>query len=88
MNQAKVHTCTRNPDARLLFVGIALVLRNVWVWLHHQVLATPRRGGRVLRLERLRFKLLLRWLAEVIDSDYVTHDQAPAERPIPTTVAA
>ena len=75
MNQAKVHTCTRNPDVRLLFVGVALVLRNVWVWLHHQALATPRRGGRVLRLERLGFKkeghLRERWIVagEVSDSD-------------------
>jgi len=88
MNQAKVHTCTRNPDVRLLFVGVALVLRNLWVWLHHHVLAMPRRGGRVLRLERLRFKLLLRWLAAVIESDYVTYDEATAERTIPTAVAA
>jgi hypothetical protein len=88
MNQAKVHTCTRNPDARLLFVGVALLLRNAWVWLHHQVLATPRPGGRLIRLERLRFKLLLRWLAEVIESDYVPHDESPAERPIPTAIAA
>jgi hypothetical protein len=88
MNQAKIHTCTRNPDVRLLFVGVALVLRNVWVWLHHQVLASPRRGGRVLRLERLRFKLLLRWLAAVIETDYVTHDETPAERSLTTAVAA
>ena len=88
MNQAKVHTCTRNPDVRLLFVGVALALRNLWVWLHHRVLATPRRGGRVLRLERLRFMLLLRWLAAVIESDYVTHDETTAERTIPTAVAA
>jgi hypothetical protein len=88
MNQAKVHTCTRNPDVRLLFVGVALVLRNVWVWLHHHVLATPRRGGRVLRLERLRFKLLLRWLAAVVESDYQTLDETPAERTTPKAVAA
>ena len=50
--------------------------------------STPESGGRVLRLERLRFKLLLRWLAAVIESDYVTHDEATAERTIPTAVAA
>jgi putative transposase len=88
MNQAKVHACTRNPDVRLLFAGVALVLRNVWVWRHYQVFATPRRGGRVRRLERLRFKLLLRWLAAVVESDYVTHDEPTAERTVPTVVAA
>ena len=34
MNEARIKTCTRDPRLRLLFVGIALVLRNVWVWIH------------------------------------------------------
>ena len=34
MNEARICTCTRDPGQRLLFVGLALVLRNVWVWLH------------------------------------------------------
>jgi hypothetical protein len=46
-----------------LFVAIALILRNVWVWVHHQLLATPRRGGRKLNLRLLPFKMLLLWLA-------------------------
>jgi integrase len=34
MNEARIRTCTRDPGVRLLFIGVALVLRNVWVWLH------------------------------------------------------
>jgi hypothetical protein len=45
-----------------LFVAIALSLRNVWVWVHRQLLATPRRGGRKLNLGLLPFKMLLLWL--------------------------
>ena len=37
MNEARIKTCTRDPRLRLLFVGIALVLRNVWVWLHFKL---------------------------------------------------
>jgi len=37
MNEARIRTCTRDPRQRLLFVGIALVLRNVWVWLHFKL---------------------------------------------------
>ena len=37
MNKARIKTCTRDPRLRLLFVGIALVLRNVWVWLHFKL---------------------------------------------------
>src|SRR5438093_7769463 len=49
-------TCTRNPLARLLLVGVALVLRNVWVWLHYAALSTPRRGNCRYNLERLTLR--------------------------------
>ena len=62
LHQARIRTSSRNPILRLLFVGVALVLRNVWVWLHAEVLAEPRRGARQLRLESLRFARLLLWL--------------------------
>src|SRR3954447_23756054 len=42
-DQGGARTCTRNRLVRLLLVGVALVLRNVWVWLHYAVLSTPRR---------------------------------------------
>jgi putative transposase len=88
MNQARTRTSTRNPDARLLFVGIALVLRNVWVWLHWQVLSQPRRGGRRLRLERLRFRAMLLWVLHAVEDLYATWDEAATERPIPQPRAA
>ena len=34
MHGGQIRTTTRNPVVRLLSVGIALVLRNLWVWLH------------------------------------------------------
>jgi hypothetical protein len=49
----------RRPVVRLLDVGIALVLRNLWVWLHDMILSRPRRGGRVILLEQLRWETLL-----------------------------
>jgi putative transposase len=53
--QACIKTTTRHPTLRLFFVGIALLLRNLWVWIHWCCLATPRRGGRRLNLDKLRF---------------------------------
>ena len=44
LHQARIRTSTRDPVRRLLHVGIALILRNVWVWLHQMILARPRRG--------------------------------------------
>src|SRR3954463_14138948 len=39
MHEGRIRTTTRNPVVRLLYVGIALVLRNLWVWLHYEVLS-------------------------------------------------
>ena len=62
LNEARIKTCTRNPLIRFFYIAVALILRNVWVWLHWEVLSSPHRGGRRLRLERLRFKTMLHWL--------------------------
>ncbi len=59
MNQGRIRTCTRDPHIRLLLVGIALVLRNVWVWLHHVVLGRVRGRGLELHLELLRLRTML-----------------------------
>jgi hypothetical protein len=59
MNQARIRTCTRSPAIRLLLVGIALILRNVWVWWHRMVLSRHCGRGYQLHLEALRFRTLL-----------------------------
>lgn len=82
MNQARGRTSTRRPELRLLYVGIALVLRNEWVWLHFEVLSTPRRGGRLIRLEKLRFRALLHWLVEVIEGAFETVAETQTERQV------
>ena len=81
MNQARIRTSTRDPKLRLLFVGVAMVLRNVWVWIHLLLLSEPRRGRRQIRLERLRFRTMLLWLIHLIESLYDTYDQAIAYVP-------
>ena len=55
---------------RLLFVAIALILRNVWVWLHAEVIAQPRRGALQLRPESLRLDRMLIWLVIEIAKHY------------------
>lgn len=67
MNQARIRTCTRDPLLRLLYVGLALVLRNVWVWFHWERLAERRGGGRRLNLNRLTFRHLLLCLQHVAE---------------------
>jgi hypothetical protein len=83
MNQCRARTCTRSPAVRLLLVGVALILRNVWVWLHWSVLSTPRRGLRVLRLAALRVKRLLLMLLKVAIEMFDVVDVIYTQRPIP-----
>jgi hypothetical protein len=66
MRQARIYTCTRNPHLRLVFVAVALILRNLWVWIHHTRLAEGSRDNPTLRLEILRFKRLLDWIVHEI----------------------
>jgi putative transposase len=88
MNQGRARTCTRNPAVRLLLVGVALVLRNLWVWLHWQVLAGRQRGARRLRLEALTVKALLLMLLAVASARFGLADDATTERPIPQRLTA
>jgi putative transposase len=62
MEQARIRTSTRDPLLRLLYVGVALILRNVRAWLHWEVLSHPRRGGRRIDLSQLTFRSMLLWL--------------------------
>jgi hypothetical protein len=69
-HQARIRTSSRKPALRLLFMGVALVLRNVWVWLHAEVLARPKRGARQLRPQSMRFARLLLWLLMEVARHY------------------
>jgi len=80
LQEAKIKTCSRSPVVRLFLIGVALLLRNVWVWLHYEVLSSPRRGGRRLNLERLRFKTLLLWLLHVVEEMFGVSDTVESER--------
>lgn len=84
MQQGRARTATRNPLVRLLLVGVALVLRNVWVWLHYAVLSTPRRGNALLNLELLPLKGLLLWLQHQAEEELGLCDEILAERPFPS----
>ena len=75
MHQARIRTCTRDPLLRLLYVGIALLLRNVWVWLHWQVLAHRQRGGRQIDLGCLSFGKMLVWLQHWAEARLGVHDE-------------
>lgn len=66
MHEARIKTCTRDPRLRLLFVGIALVLRNVWVWLHFKIAKGKWKEEPQLFLGLLRFSEMLLWITQVV----------------------
>ena len=66
MNEARIKTCTRDPRLRLLFVAIALVLRNVWVWIHFKLAKGKYSEEPQLFLELLRFKEMLLWITQIV----------------------
>lgn len=67
LGQGLALTCSTNRAYRLLLVAIALVLRNLWVWLHWAILAERTAAGRRLHLERLRLRQLTGWLIRALD---------------------
>lgn len=66
LHQARIYTCTRDPLLRLLFIAIALILRNIWVWIHATQLAEGVGPTMTLHLERLRFRRMLDWIVRAI----------------------
>jgi hypothetical protein len=62
MRQARIYTCTRSPRLRLFFLAVALILRNLWVWIHQTRLAEGSGDSLILHLVRLRFKRMLDWI--------------------------
>lgn len=70
LNQGRARTCCRNPRIRLLLVALALLLRNLWVWLHDQVLGRRRGRGIQLRLHLLRLRTLLLMLQRCAEETF------------------
>jgi hypothetical protein len=84
LREARIRTSTRDPLLRLLYVGVALILRNVWVWLHWAVLSEPHRGGRRLALDQLPFRVMLSWIQQLVESLLQPWDAIITQRPMPT----
>ena len=50
INQCRIRTTTKKFNVRFLYVAIGLLLRNLWVWLHHFVLSEPTAGWSTVQL--------------------------------------
>ncbi len=79
LREARIKTSTRDPLLRLLYVAVALILRNVWVWLHWQVLAERRGSSRRVDTNRLTFRGMLLWLQHWAEALLGVRDEVEAK---------
>ncbi len=70
MSKVRIRTSSRNPGLRLLFVSIALILVNIWVFLKWAYVSYPRRGGRDVRSELFPLTMFKQFLLEAIKAIY------------------
>jgi hypothetical protein len=84
MHQARIRTCTRDPLLRLLYVGIALILRNVWVWFHWERLSERRGNSRRVDTRRMTFRRMLLCLQHVAEMWLGFSDDINAQQPAKT----
>jgi len=70
MNKVRARTSSRSPGLRLLYVGVALTLVNIWVYLKWAFLGRPRRGGRDVRAELFPLTMFTQFLLEALKDIY------------------
>ena len=69
-NQCRIRTTTKNPVVRLLFVALAFILVNLWIYLLWQFVSRTQRGGRVVYRERFSLKTMLEFLSHAVERHF------------------
>jgi hypothetical protein len=82
LNQGKAVTSTKDPRRRLLWLGLGLLLRQVWVWCQRQLAPRGTRWQEWQPQESLRLVWLLQWLAEAIEAHYPAPQHIPLPQPV------
>jgi len=70
MNQVRARTTSRKPGIRLMLVGIAFTLRNLWVFIRWAWLGLPRRGSRQIYAKRFRLSRMAHFLLQAVKAIY------------------
>ena len=69
-NQTRIRSTTKNPVLRLLYVALAFILVNLWVYLLWQTVRTTRRGGRQVFQERFPLKTMLSFIRQAVERHF------------------
>ncbi|UBF28048.1 ISH3 family transposase [Kovacikia minuta CCNUW1] len=69
-NQCRIRTTSKNPVVRLLFVALAFILVNLWVYLLWFFVSQTQRGGRVIHRELFGLKTMLEFLSQAVERHF------------------
>lgn len=69
-NHARIRSTTKNPVLRLLYVALAFILVNLWIYLLWEKVSAIRRGGRQVFQERFPLKTMLSFIRQVIEQHF------------------
>lgn len=69
-NQCRIRTTSKNPVIRLLFVGIAFVLVNLWTYLLWRFISMTRRGSRQIFRQMFPLNTLLEFVAHAVERHF------------------
>jgi hypothetical protein len=69
-NQCRIRTTTKNPVTRLLFVALAFILVNLWVYLLWYYVSRTQRGGRVVYPKIFSLKTMLEFLCQAVERHF------------------
>lgn len=69
-NQCRIKTTTKNPIVRFLFVSIAFLIVNLWIYLLWRYVSHSRRGGRLLYPKLFSLAQMLEFLRQAVDRIY------------------
>jgi len=83
MNQVRARTTSRKPGLRLLLVGIAFTILNLWAYIRWAWLGQPRRGGRLVDGKLFHLKRMARMLSRAVEAIYGCVLSVPCPAAIP-----
>jgi Transposase DDE domain len=66
-NHCRIRTTTKNPVLRLLFVALAFLLVNLWVYLLWHFISRSRRGGQLVYHVLFPLKIMLQFLSTAVE---------------------
>ena len=69
-NQCRIKTTTKNPIVRFLFVSLAFLIVNLWIYLLWRYISRSRRGGRQLYPKLFGLAQMLGFLRQAVDRRY------------------